>query len=944
MRIRTKLILVLLALGLIELLYLDQYWIHTSVEKVDALKQERITERADVLAAVLVLPIKQSDKAELTKRLGMAFAMRDDWLSIKVYDANNRLLVTEENKWRAENLKRSSANGNSTKIKSPVDNGQSKSDGQHNNPIALSDTVKEVIGEQLTLTKKYKRDIHEQGKKLGSFELIYDMGYDSMPLHRDWEILLLWNIIGAIVIIILIFETQIIRPISRIARAIWASASGDYNVRLPRGRNDEIGSLITSFKMMRDSVQKREIVQSGTAERMQSIFDRAVDGIFLCDHTGVLETLNPSAQRMLGCEKGQGIGENIENFVPGIKARIDSGDFHAVEDTQLGGNAHPVIPIEGFTIDKMKFSLELGISRLIHGNKVKYIGMFRDVTKRALMEQQLAEYTSELEAKNVLLDHALEDVRAASRAKTEFLSNTSDEIRTPMNGVLGMLTLLKQESLSEKQTELLDAAISSGNALLAVMNDVLDFSRIESGKLDFEYINFDMRRVIEELCRVYERVVVDKPVTISCLISPSVPAIICGDPTRFRQILNNLLSNAVKYTPRGEIIVRADHVGEDENGNILEIQISDTGQGMSEERRQLISSGFSQPVTDDAAIQASQHGMGLGLNVCRRLVNMFDGEIGLKSEDGKGSTFWFTIRSKCVEDHMPKFKPLEDIKGLRVMCVDDNPTSLEILERVLETKDILCTTEPGGEEAIKELRHAVVQGKPYDLAVIDRNMPGMDGIQLAKTIREDPVLASMKLVLLTSVSVRGDGKLARDSGFNGYFTKPITQAQIYDCIATVMGIDEQHQDQVLVTRHTLQEKDYKARRILLVEDNIINQKVALGLLLKLGYHADVSTNGQEAVNASSKVQYDAIIMDCEMPVMSGYQATQIIREREESEGKPPVPIIALTAHAATGYKEKCLKAGMNDHLSKPVRLEQLQDTLDRWLLSAESSEGIKLGK
>ncbi len=941
MRIRTKLILLLLFIGIVELVYLDQYWIPASTENDDKLKQERIIERVDVLSAVLINPIQEKNIPKITQRLGMAFAMREDWISISVSDKDNKLLFSGKNEWR-----HSGAFGDQKSDPVTVLSTKNKIQGSgkkgKTSQVALSKMVQSVINEKLTLTKKYKHEILNNKNLIGYIHLEYDMGYDSMPQHRNWEVLLIWNILGAIVIVTILFETQIIRPTSRIARAIWASASGDYNVRLPRGRNDEIGSLITSFRMMRDSVQKREVLQSGTAERMQSIFDRAVDGIFLSDHTGVVETLNPSAQRMLGCKKGQGVGENIETFIPGIKSRIDSGDFHSIEDTQLGGNAHPVIPTEGFTVDRKKFSLELGISRLVHGNKVKYIGVFRDVTKRAQMEQQLAEYTSELEAKNVLLDHALEDIRAASRAKTEFLANTSDEIRTPMNGVLGMLTILKQESLNDKQTELLDTAMSSGNALLAVMNDVLDFSKIESGKLDFEYINFDMRRVVEELCRIYERVVIDKPVTISCIISPSVPSIVCGDPTRFRQILNNLLSNAVKYTDKGEIIVRADHVGEDSQGNILEIQISDTGLGMPEERRQVISDGFSKSAVDHTNLQASSNGMGLGLNVCRRLVDMFDGEIGLKSEDGKGCTFWFTIHSKCVEEHLPKFKPLEDIKGLRVMCVDDNHTSLEILERVLETKEILCTTETGAEDGLKELRNAVVQGSPYDVAIIDRNMPGMDGIELAKVIREDPVLANMKLVLLTSVSVRGDGKLARDSGFNGYFTKPISQAQIYDCIATVMGVTENAEDPVLVTRHTLQEKDYRARRILLVEDNVINQKVALGLLLKLGYHADVSTNGQEAVTASSKVRYDAIIMDCEMPVMSGYQATQLIREREEVNGLPPVPIIALTAHAATGYKDKCLKSGMNDHLSKPVRLEHLQDTLDRWLLAAEGTVGIKL--
>lgn len=924
MRLRTKFLVIYLIIGLVGGIYLDQGWVPSVASENKGDELQAVNSRLAILGDSLVNAIKAGDSEEIQRRLEMALAMRQDWVSISLKDHEGNILFDQLNPWVINKPKASKSSSQNTP------------QTEKNNEQSTSGST-QPDGEFVVIAMEHP--VIFQNKQLGLIELRLKSEPIVVAKYRRWEFLILAIYLALLSLFWFFFEHFINRPLLRLVRATWALASGDYKVKLPKPRNDEMGSLVTSFRMMREAIQKRESEMMATTERMQSIFDRAVDGIFLTDHTGLIETLNPSAQRMLGCDKGQGEGENIDTFVPGIRQRLERGDFHMREDIEADDGAHPVMAIDGKRRDGTPFSLELGVSRLMHGNKVKYLGMFRDVTKRMEMEQQLAEYTSELEAKNVLLDHALEDIRAASRAKTEFLANLSDEFRTPMNGVLGMLTLLQQdENLTEKQTELLSAAISSGNALMAVMNDILDFSKIETGKLDFENIEFDLRRVIEELCRVYERVVIDKPVSISSMISASVPSVIVGDPTRFRQILNNLLSNAVKYTDKGEIVVRADKVAEDGDDMIFELQVSDTGCGVSQEVQEKIVKTFTQ--SDDNAEQQYK-GTGLGLSICKRLVSMFGGELGLDSEKGKGSTFWFTIRSRKPVSHQPAFVPIQEIKGIRVLCVDDNPTSLEILERILEMKGILCTTVLNGEDGLKELRQAVVQGIPFDLAIIDRMMPGMDGIELAKIIREDSVICDIKMVLLTSVSVRGDGQLARDAGFNGYFTKPITQSQIYDCIATVMGIRDESKD-FLVTRHTLQEHDYQARRILLVEDNLINQKVALGLIAKLGYHADLATNGQEAVNAATSKDYDAILMDCEMPVMSGYEATRLIREYEKENETSRVPIIALTAHAATGYQEKCREVGMDDHLAKPVRLETLKVTLHQWIATADADNGIEL--
>jgi PAS domain S-box-containing protein len=882
----------------------------------------------------------EENYSKLSNILRTVVAVRPDWYSLTLHDSQNQLLFYKSTATAA--LDETAQNQPAEKIST--------------DPILIIDTLHEYKKEAITsfADQLPQADTHQSPLPvlhlLESQVIHGDRQYGVLKAeiipetsvsaeHRRWEGLFFTYFLIFLAVCWIFFEQYINKPLLRLVRATWALASGDYKIKLPKPRNDEMGSMITSFRMMREAIQKRESEMMATTERMQSIFDRAVDGIFLTDHTGLVETMNRSSLRMFGCDKGQGEGENIDGFIPGIRERLDRGEFQVRDDSEEGEGEYPVISVEGRKRDGSPISIELGVSRLMQGNKVKYLGIFRDVTKRMEMEFQLTEYTSELEAKNVLLDSALEDIRSVSRAKTEFLAHISDEFRTPLNGVLGVLTLLEQdESLNESQRERLASAINSGNGLIAVMNDVLDFSKIESGKIDFENIEFDLRRVIEDLCKIYEQMGINKPVSFSSMISASVPNLVMGDPTRFRQILNNLLSNAVKYTEKGEIIVRCEKVADDQDEMIFEIQVMDTGRGIPEEILHLVRKNLTQKV--DA--ESNQHtGSGLGLNICKRLVDMFNGEMGVDSEEGKGSTFWFTIRSKMPETQLPVFIPLDDISGLHVLCVDDNPTSLEIMERILEIRGVICSTVKSAEHGLKELRQAMVEGKGFDLAIIDRVMPGMDGIEMARQIREDPILSSIKLVLLTSVSVRGDGQLAREAGFNGYFTKPITQGQLYDCISTVMGIREGSTD-LLVTRHTLQEHDYQSRRILLVEDNLINQKVALGLLSKLSYHADLATNGLEAVNAASSKRYDAILMDCEMPVMSGYEATRQIREREKNEKLARIPIIALTAHAAVGYQEKCKEVGMDDHLAKPVRLETLKTTLNRWLNTTEPDHQIKI--
>ena len=927
MRLRIKFLLVILLVGIGVTVYMDRVWIKSTAHKTDLDRFALLATHLAPFGTLLAAALAEGDERRAGLLISAAANANPDLSFIAVLDpAGAPWILYYPARAQAPTHPQASisapaqaldATAQPTFLGVPL---QYRSD-DNTIPLLLPPDDPDIYFIEHAL-------LH-QGQTVGTLRVGIPYTRVITPEQRRWEgLLLIWFVIF-FGVSWLLFERYIHHPLLRLSRATWALASGDYKVKLPRAHRDEMGALITGFRLMREAVQKRENEMLSTNERMQSIFDRAIDGIFLTDHSGLIETINPSGLRMFGCAKGQGEGENIDHFIRGLRERIENGDFYTDGlDNVTEDGGYPVLMMDGTRRDGATFSIELGISRLTQGNKVKYLGIFRDATKRQEIDQQMAGYATELEARNVLLDHTISDIASLSQAKTNFLAGLSDELRTPMNALLGMLTLLQQDkNLTPSQSDLLNTALSSGNALITMMNDAFDFSKIDSAPLDLEAIDFDMRRVIEDTCAVYERVAVGKDILISSVISASVPDLVQGDPTRLRQILNNLLSNAVRYTDQGEIVVRCDKIAEQGEEMIFEIQVSDTGQGMSREKRESVIANLAKPINGSAG----QTGIGgVGLPISRRLVEMFGGEMGINSQEGSGTTLWFTLRVKKARRDLSRGMPLQDISGVRVLYVDDNPTSLEIMERILEIRGVLCTTVRTADEAIAELRRGMIADAPFDLVFIDRMMPGMDGLELGRRLAEDEMLAKVKRVLLTSISVRGDGQMARDAGFHGYFTKPLNQNQIYDCVATVLGLSDLSEP-MLVTRHTLREQSFKKVRVLLVEDNIVNQKVTLGLLAALGVSADLATNGQEAIDAVFTKKYDAVLMDCEMPVMSGYEATRRIRERESEGSLPRVPIIALTAHAAVGYQEKCREVGMDDHLAKPVRKEMIELALREWI-------------
>jgi two-component system sensor histidine kinase/response regulator len=582
---------------------------------------------------------------------------------------------------------------------------------------------------------------------------------------------------------------------------------------------------------------------------------------------------------------------------------------------------------EGSWIDAQNVTRWYRIIRLAvldhTGKVVATQGMSWDVTLAKEAEQ--------------ILKLAKEAAETAALAKSEFLAKMSHEIRTPMNGVIGMTDLLLDSDLAAQQREFAETIRVSAQTLLTIINDILDFSKIEAGKMVFEVINFDLVKTIESTLDIVAAGAFSRGIELVNAVPAGTPTLLRGDPGRLRQILTNLVGNAIKFTDKGEVVVSVDQESESATETVLKFYIQDTGIGMTPEAQTRLFEAFSQGATSTTRTYG---GTGLGLAIAKKLVEMMHGEIGVESTAGVGTTFWFTAQ---LEKQASSATPIEDrdLSTARVLVVDDNATNRQALCRQILAWEVAATSAATGSEALQTLRGAAQESNPFGLALLDLGMPGMDGLALARAIKGDPLIANTRLVALTALGQSTSEEALKLAGIDSYLIKPVKQSRLFDCLlepsreAVVLDAVLQS-DRFAVAAHSFRADPQPGKpRILLAEDNQINQLIAVGLLLKLGYETDVVTNGLGVLEAVKKNPYNIIFMDCQMPEMDGYEAARTIRAQEQSADQAsgwslPIYIIAITANAMQGDREKCLAAGMDNYLSKPIRLPELQAAIEHW--------------
>ncbi len=660
----------------------------------------------------------------------------------------------------------------------------------------------------------------------------------------------------------------------------------------------------------------------------------AGEGIVGLDTQGKITFANPMATKLLGWSLDELSGQSSHALYhhsrpDGTPYPVEQCPLH---DVYVNGIAQCGDEEAFWRKDGTCFPVQYVITPIKneHDEIQGVVTVFQDITERKRIQEELRNHRDHLQdlvdKRTQQLQQAKDSAETANRAKSQFLAVMSHEIRTPMNGVLGMTELLLNTPLNDAQKRFAETIHRSGSGLLDIINDILDFSKIEAGRLELETVGLDLRDLVEDAAALLAERAHRKGLELIVDVPVNLPSKLRGDPGRLRQILVNLMSNAIKFTEQGEVVVRVQILSKDEDAVGVCFQVVDTGIGITPEAQAKIFGAFAQA---DTSTTRQYGGTGLGLAICERLVKLMGGQIGVESSPGEGATFWFVLElARQGSLTQPVFKRRDDLQGVRVLVVDDNATNREILHHQVGAWGMVETSAEGGPEALSQARQAAQQGRPFEVAILDMHMPHMDGITLAKTLQADPSIPPLKLLMLTSGGLDNEATQATQAGIQSYLHKPIRQSELYQTLCRLLATPVSHlTSPVFAASASLG----FSGRVLVAEDNPVNQEVALAMLESLGCEVRVVDDGQAALTALAKAPFDLVLMDCQMPVLDGLTATTQWRQREQAEQRPRIPIIALTANVIKGVREACLAAGMDDYLGKPFSREQLAAVLKRWL-------------
>ena len=665
--------------------------------------------------------------------------------------------------------------------------------------------------------------------------------------------------------------------------------------------------LMASATLHRDIARRVEAerAQVASEQRYRLLFQNNLAAVFLTSLGGQIQDCNKAYLDIWGCSSREEVlGRSAAEFY------VRPGDREAfVEDLRKEGK----VAGREICFRRTDGSLFWGLitASLLGATPASAVPMIQgtivDITNRKRMEEALVE--------------AKEAAEAANQAKNDFLANISHEIRTPMNGIIGMTELALDTDLTDEQREYLRTVQKSSEAMMDVINDILDFSKMEAKRLDLEKIEFSLKDCVGEALKTIAPRAQQKGLEIAAEINPELPDTILGDPGRLRQVILNLVGNAIKFTELGEVILYADVQTRTERNLTPHFRVRDTGIGIPQDKQQLIFEAFRQA---DSSSTRKYGGTGLGLSISAQLVELMGGKIWVESEPAKGSTFHFTATFEIAEgSHLQvPAAPVEILHGLRVLIVDDNETNRRLLERTLDRWGAVPTSVADGRAALQAIGSADEAGNPFSLILLDHQMPGMDGFAVAHRIRQDPKLITTTIMMLSSCGQRGDAAQCRKLGIVAYLFKPFKQSELVDAILIALGgKSAPSAGSPLITRHALRERR-PALTVLVAEDNVVNQLIAVRYLEKRGHRVDVAGDGREALAALEKNNYDVILMDVQMPEIDGFEATAAIRKREEGTGKH-VRIVAMTAHAMEGDRARCLAAGMDEYIPKPILAKEM---------------------